>query len=713
MLILLVCVCALASCSGDRDGEEETEATTAVIGDGGYSGDITLAENGEAKIKIVYQSSGSNAIMEAVDIINSNMGGANITSIVDAIHDKADDAFELLIGDTKYDISKHMLADLEGNSYSIAVKGNKIVIVATNPYLYSAAAETLVSAVKTEEGRVFLPAGYSFKSESYDAISLGANGKSDYTIVYEKDNNTAYEEAVKIKTAFRDVGIDIAMVDSSKTTYNKEILVGKTGRPLSNNNEAYYKGAWIGKGIRGDIAIAGNVKYGASRFIEYLYTLGIGEGSIDMMDTMFGVFTPSGVGDAPLYKFGGTPEYFDSFEKSNSYYIIVHEAKRTDYRDYTELLEDEDYKRVYKTEANGNLFETWTDGYTILTMSHIAYYDPATTDRYMKTPSLGNISYMSIAVDCIENSALPVKETSIKNVTTEQITTVNTGAGYVLRLSDGRFIVFDGGLKADAPAIYSIIKVQNVLEGKPVIAAWFLTHGHTDHIEAMLQFMSEHNRDVEIQTFVHNLPAYELYHGKNTIEGDAANQAKVSNGLRGWSETYYTRIKSLYPKSQIIVAHAGQRFEYGGIDIDVLFTSENIYRKQMLDTNMSSVIYSVTGATGRMIILGDAVDIECPMLNAIYGSALKADLVQVHHHGYNGGNAEMYASIDADYAIWTNSIQVVYERQLYISSKNPRCRFDYKSVDYNLIPNDGGEPIILYAGMTREEVAAFDAGLPR
>ncbi len=713
LLMVCICVCALMSCSDtDSEGADSTTSgAPTVVGDGDYSGDITLSENGEAKISIVCQSATNTAVLNAIDYIKkevAELGGAELTSIPDVLHDKADDKFEILLGDTKYSVSENMLSSLEGNSFAIAVSGNKIVIVATNPYLYPVAAEKLISALKSEDGRVFIQEGYSFKSENFEAVSLGADGKSDYTIVYEKDNDTAQDEAVKIRTAFRDIGISMEIIDSTHNTYDKEILVGDTGRPLSNNNESYYKGTWIGKGVTENIAIAGNIKYGVSIFVDYIYTLGTDGGDIALIDNMFGTFLPDGIGEAPLYDFGGTPEYFESFEDSNSYYVIVHGASRDDYSNYTELLEDEDYERVYKTESNGNLFETWTDGYTILTMSHIAYYDPATTDPYMKTPSLGNISYMSIAVDCIDNSALPIKETDIEDITTEQITTVGTQCGYVLRLSDGRFVVFDGGMPIDAENVYSILKSDNVRKGKPVIAAWFLTHGHSDHVGALLEFVSNYSRDVEIQTFVHNLPGYDLYNGKNTTE---IEPAKESAGLYNRSTQYYDKISTFYPKAQIIVAHAGQRFEYGDIDIDVLFTSENIYRKQMLDTNMSSVVYSITGESGRMIILGDAVDIECPMLNAIYGSALKCDLVQVAHHGYNGGNAEMYASMDADYAIWTNSLQKVLKDKLHIQSKNTRNRFNYKTVTYNFIPDDGSEPIVLYEGMTKAELAQYDAGL--
>ncbi len=411
-------------------------------------------------------------------------------------------------------------------------------------------------------------------------------------------------------------------------------------------------------------------------------------------------------GYAPAYEGSGEVEFLDSFERSDSHYIIIHEATQTDFRDYTEKLAGLGYQCHYATTANGNLFETWTDGYTILTLSHIAYTDPATTD--MVTASLGKVKYMSIAVDTEKNSALPTKDTDIEDITTEQITTVGTGCGYILRLSDGRFVVFDGGMDTEVETIYNLLVGQNARDGNPVIAAWFITHGHVDHIGAVNKFVTLYSGKVEIEAFVHNLPAYELYDGKNTVEIDPAKESK---GLYDRSHTFYNNVTKYYPKSEIIIAHAGQRFEFGGIDIDVLFTPENIYRKQMLDTNMSSVVYSITGASGRMIILGDAVDIECPMLNAIYGSALKCDLVQVAHHGYNGGNAEMYANMDADYAIWSNSYEVVIQNKLHIQSSNKRNKFDYKTVTYNFIPSESGEPIILFEGMTKAQLAQYDAGL--
>jgi beta-lactamase superfamily II metal-dependent hydrolase len=316
---------------------------------------------------------------------------------------------------------------------------------------------------------------------------------------------------------------------------------------------------------------------------------------------------------------------------------------------------------------------------------------------------------MTIGIDCIENSALPEKNAGLEDITTEQITTIGTICGYVLRLRDGRFVIFDGGqTDSHAKVIYDILTAQNVREGKPVIAAWFLTHGHSDHINGLRSFIAKYSKNVIVENFVHNLPAFEQYDGKNTQE---INPSQESQGLYDRSVAYYNDVEKYYPKANIIVARAGQRFEYGTLAIDVLFTPENLYKKQMLDTNASSVVYSITGDSGRMLVLGDLVDPEGGVLNAIYEEELDCDLVQVAHHGYNNGNEDMYDSINADYAFWTAGLEDVVSSNRHIQATNPRNQFDYKSVYANIIPSSKGPNITLTEGMTKAQMIALDVGL--
>ena len=675
---------------------------------GGGKGGLALITDGTANMEIVYAESNNDAVAKATKIIQSSTkdAGKKLKAVSETDAEQKNSAYQILIGATSFKATEKAMEELKENSFSITVSGNKIVLAASNDYLYPVAAEKLVEALTSEGKTLSLAKDYAFTSDSYEALPLIADGKCDYTIVYPAGDTEASNAAAKVQSAIKQTsGAEIVVTEDSASASGKEILVGKTNRELSYKNDVYHKIALIQKDDNGNIALGGELENSVNLFNQYIEVLGANEKNVDLLDNMFGSLSSEAIGLAPLYNGSGTVEILESFEKSNSYYILVHQGTREDYTGYTTLLKEEGFELHTSSEVNGNLFETWTDGYTILTMSHIAYTDPATID--MKTESLGDISYISIAVDCIDNSALPVVETDTEDITTEQITTVGTQCAYILRLSDGRFVVFDGGMPDQAEKIYKVLQEQNEREGAPVIAAWFLTHAHQDHIGAINTFVPMYAKEIKIETFVHNLPGRDIYYGLNTWEASSSQPDKhyvEADGVFERSNMYYDNIRKSYPDSDIIVAHAGQRFEFGNIDIDVLFTTENIYRKQMYDTNMSSVCYSITGDTGRMIILGDSVDITCPMLNAIYGSSLKCNLVQVAHHGYNGGNAEMYASMDADFAIWTNSYEVVMTRGLYLKSSTPRNKFDYTSVSANIIPKMGPDDIILSEEMTADEI---------
>ena len=82
---------------------------------------------------------------------------------------------------------------------------------------------------------------------------------------------------------------------------------------------------------------------------------------------------------------------------------------------------------------------------------------------------------------------------------TPQITQVHLedhGLSEVVRLSDGRFIVFDGGwmFEPDIDRLMETLKSGSVYE-KPVIATWVLTHPHIDHYHAFMGFMDKYADD--------------------------------------------------------------------------------------------------------------------------------------------------------------------------------------------------------------------------
>ncbi len=81
------------------------------------------------------------------------------------------------------------------------------------------------------------------------------------------------------------------------------------------------------------------------------------------------------------------------------------------------------------------------------------------------------------------------------------------GMCYVIRLPDGRFIVIDGGqgFLPDQKRLLACLKEQTVC-GVPTIAAWILTHPHSDHFNAFADFNERYLEEVFIEKVLYNFP---------------------------------------------------------------------------------------------------------------------------------------------------------------------------------------------------------------
>ena len=691
--MLILVTFGMVSCNKNNGDGNGTTASTPVSVDG-----LSLAENGQTSTKIIFKISGNVYIEEATRMLQDavkDASGATVGTEYDEMH-KPTDGVVVLIGDTQYSESADAIAALESNSYSVTVSGNKIIIVANNSYLYPIAMKKLTESFVVKDGTVSVAKDYSFKSESYSAMTLSANG---YNIVYPSGNDKAKELAGELRLTLYDAGIVTKVIDDSVAATGKEILLGKTNRALSDYDaQTTFKYVIVNKDANGNIALTGNFTESVELFKKIVSRLYLDGNGINLIEPMFGMFFPERTGRAPEYQGSGTVEWFNSSPMSNSYYMRIHDATKKDYNNYIDLLKNEGFEEYYSASSNGQFFSTWTDGYNILNVSYISYTDEFDTD--WKQGNLGDISYITVGIDCVENSALPEMSPDVEEITTVQLTTESTG--YVLRLSDGRFLCWDGGVDSSADTIYKIICEQNVLEGKPVIAAWFMTHNHADHFGVIHTFARKYGSSVEIQAFVHNMPGLELVEGKFNWE---LNREQDMQSYIGRFYSYYSILSESCPKADIIVARAGQRFQYGDIAVDILFTVENMYKKDLYDGNGASMITSITNLKNgkRMIETGDASITCCALLSGIYEDELKCNVIQVPHHGANGGHYDMYSYCAADIAIWTTYCNEDGE----FAVTNGRCWFDYRTVTYNVIPL-AGQNIILTEDMALKDVSQFN-----
>ena len=208
------------------------------------------------------------------------------------------------------------------------------------------------------------------------------------------------------------------------------------------------------------------------------------------------------------------------------------------------------------------------------------------------------------------------------------------GMSYVIRLSDGRFVIIDGGYDEyeEAERLYDVLKSQNVLE-KITVAAWIITHPHGDHYLCFMQFCKDHGNSVDIQQLLYNWPLPSMC--KYPCNTTAYDALVASLGI------------------DVIVPHTGQRFCYADAVFDVLFACEDLYPNVIRNTNDSSIVLRMDLGGKRFLWLADAEFVSCEEICRTFSAkALKCDILQVGHHGYDGGSPELYRRSDPEALLW-------------------------------------------------------------
>lgn len=669
---VLACAFLCVSCNKKTPPPENDETSIEAL---------TLVSDGKADVSIVYNDEDINLITESAKRLKASLSELCGTDI--PLTAEVGEGVDILIGNTGVEAAKAEFDALEPNSYSITVSENKIIVVSNNIYLYSDAVDALLGSLSISDGTVTLAGDFSKKSDSYPVVALSSGDKTDYSIIYEAGNDAASSQANVLKHAFDHVGVTIEVSSDEKSASGKEILLGNTNRKLSSQTQEFYKAAAFGFNDNGDLAIKGDFSIGVTVLMDHIIKFSEAKNDINIPQFLLERKTAEGYGTAPKYVGKGTEKFMRNFERLNSYVMQQDGATEEDYRAYTKTLRDNGYKLHYSTEAKESRFSTYTDGYSIVNVSYIEYESPFENGQ--------TVSYVNIAIESTDNISLPETEDDSKYVCELQVSLLNAHNTWLIRLEDGRFVMVDCGLEEksgrnNADVIYNQLVAQNERQGKPVIAAWIITHPHTDHVDGYYDFTQRYKDKVDLQMVIANMPSRNV-------------------GMEGYSNKIYNGVTQSYPDAKFVVAHAGQRFAFAGLDIDVLWTHENLYDVTYGDTNLSSTIFSFTMPGGRLMITGDQQWQGAKILSAIYREELKCDVVQVAHHGYGGGSPEMYAFMDARVAVWPYNYEELSQNGAYGNVIYNFIRVnDY---DFHLVMSTSEEVMTLREGMTKNDLKQF------
>ena len=235
------------------------------------------------------------------------------------------------------------------------------------------------------------------------------------------------------------------------------------------------------------------------------------------------------------------------------------------------------------------------------------------------------------------------------------------GMCFVITLEDGRYIIIDGGYDHDAAHLWYYLRDNNRrADGKIIIAAWILTHSHPDHYACMDAFyITCGRRGITVEYVIAN----------PVPESRFDMRYSYDKWMRDTLPQIVQRLGAKY-----VMPHAGQVLKFCSVELEILYTHENMAPKLVWNPNEASTVFWLKADGKSVLFLGD-VEFSTPYLTGLYGENLKSDIVQINHHGYAGGSqaetAEELRLIDPSIAIWATN-RATFDLRRSESDAEPR-----------------------------------------
>lgn len=350
--------------------------------------------------------------------------------------------------------------------------------------------------------------------------------------------------------------------------------------------------------------------------------------------TMKSAATFSDYTNSPVFRDIPTPKMRrftieDAGPYGEGFYVIALKTKKAAklrlFTNYVRLLQDNGFLKVADNgEAgigDGSVYcANLQKGDMILTVSFSSrngmMYLSANTGRTFSPNLVYRDSYVS--------DNIPEAKTTL---TMNQIE--GNGNSYVIQLKNGHYIVNDGGFPQDMEKLVRSLKENAPSGEKPVIEAWFFSHDHYDHV-GVLRKSSHYADQLIVEGFYSNQISY--------AAASKFDYHKNKNyGVPQKFSAYYQNTAG--EQTPIYRMHAGERYYFNDIFVDVLYTNEQIpaakYKKS-LNLSCTWLMYHIEGQ--KFLISADAERANVTDVAAMYQrDYLDVDLMNAPHHGINVG----------------------------------------------------------------------------
>ncbi len=619
---LVMCLCLVAGaftgCKKDKDTDAESNISDMVT---------------SKTVAVVFSAQAGDAQRAVADSLARLCQSKGYTvAIRDDAAPDGDESFTILVGSVAKELSQKHVAELGKCGWGVKVDGNTMSICATGDALLEIAAEkvesegfdpeTPFSRISTENV-IYNDLIYAVRDSSM-CMTVSGNTQvggvsealssltSSLSSLIKKQVSSEKGENGDIVLASPETARDKGV--ASVLRYNEYAIAAKDGRIYIYACEADGYSAAVERLVRTMRDIS---NYKDTRALFYPAQLAICNEIDDASPAML--------------KIDGGEVYDVAI--SGSYTVALDGEKQT-FLDYAErvaadgyTLADERSKKVTymsDTATYTNLFRTYINDKYMIYMYFI--------DHENKIRIVGsNISEYNELKDCTPTDGNVESKFTMLNIGRENDAPSGSGMAYAIRLSDGRFIVIDGGIwGSEDTKAGEVVRLYNYLaenseNGEIRIAAWIFTHIHCDHVNVAWKFEQMYGEQVTIERYMHNFIDYGYLLSVENTDLE-----------KGTYDVVYPRMTELLSRYDNAILHTGQIYTIGNASIEILYTHEDFYPKPLSIVNNSSTIMRITVEGNTILIAGDAEEDAQQVALDNNGYGLCSDFVQMTHHGWNG-----------------------------------------------------------------------------
>lgn len=352
-----------------------------------------------------------------------------------------------------------------------------------------------------------------------------------------------------------------------------------------------------------------------------------------------------------------------------------------DFTNYCHDLELQGYRKCCENAMFANRYATYSNGKYLVSVS---YY--GSTTKLLNIVS--ELEY-GRSIWSISGTKGSEKEMMMQVYQDNVVYTQSHPGGYVVRLSDGRYFIFDTGYEKTADQLMEYMRKRNTFkDGKVHIALIIISHPHDDHMNGLMELASRYKSEIECDAVAFNMTNHtrQSHYALSTLNKKHDSIVKAAEDLG--ASCHYLR--------------GGQTLDLAGAKFEVLFTPDELGTYFLsgknaqgesdtnYDQNNSSNIVRLTVGGQTITFTGDCRGGEAGIFNSLVKPVFKSQIMTVAHHGFNvSATLQMYTEAKPFVLFWNirkdeQDMSRYFDKQLMAATYVKKHFFEEELVEIEL-----------------------------